>query len=171
MTKYLEIGKIVNTHGVKGILKVLPLTDSPERFRALELVYAGIDDESLLSYTVESVSLKNNFVLVKLKEINTVEQAELLKNSFLKVDRANAVKLPEDSFFICDIIGMEVIDLDSREIYGILADVLKTGSNDVFLVKKEGMKDLLVPALKSVIRSVDFEKKRIEVTLPEGLLD
>lgn len=171
MTEYLEVGKIVNTHGVKGMVKVIPLTDSPERFKTLKDVFINKGTGDPVSHRVEKVILRNTFVLVKFSGIDTRDEAEGLKNSFMEVDRANAIKLPRDSFFICDILGMDVLDLKSREKYGVLTHVLKTGGNDVFQVKREGQRDLLIPALKKVINKVDFEKRQIEVTLPEGLLD
>jgi len=169
MVEHLEVGKIVNTHGVKGEVKVIPLTDNPERFKQLEWVY--IDKNPVLErYNIGGIKFHKGFVIVKLKEINYMNEAETLKGLYMKVDRENAVKLPEDSFFICDLIGCEVFEEKGSRL-GILKDVLRTGSNDVFAVSEEGKKEILIPALKSVVKSVSIEDKKMVVALPEGLLD
>ena len=169
LEQYLDIGKIVNTHGVKGELKVVPLTDDPERYLKLKWVY--VDKKSgLEKYMVESVKFFKSFVILKLKEIEDMTQAEALRELFIKIDRKDAVKLPKNAFFISDILGCLVFDIEGKEL-GKLVDVLQTGSNDVYVVKRESAPDLLVPALKSVVREVDVENRRIVVELPEGLVE
>jgi len=167
MIKHLQIGKIVNTHGVRGDVKVIPLTDDPKRFDDLEWVF--IEKNSVLKkHYVKDVKYTKGFVLLKLSDIDTVEAAEQLRDCFVLVDRENAVKLPEDTYFICDIIGSAVYDENGDKL-GELTDVLKTGSNDVYVVKRDSGKELLLPALKSVVTSVSIENKRIDVIVPRGL--
>lgn len=167
MIKHLQIGKIVNTHGVRGDVKVIPLTDDPKRFDDLEWVF--IEKNSVLEkHYVKDVKYTKGFVLLKLSDIDTVEAAEQLRDCFVLVDRENAVKLPEDTYFICDIIGSAVYDENGDKL-GELTDVLKTGSNDVYVVKRDSGKELLLPALKSVVTSVSIENKRIDVIVPRGL--
>lgn len=169
MQQYLEIGKITAPHGVKGAVKIIPLTDNPERYLDLDWVY--IDDGTQLNkYHISDVKFFKNTVIIKFKEINNRNEAELMKNLYLKIDRRNAVKLPEDSYFICDIIECEVFDIKGVKI-GVVSDVLETGSNDVYVVKRERGKDVLIPALKSVIKDVSINDKKITVELPEGLID
>lgn len=198
MFEYLVIGKIVNTHGIKGEVKVMPLTDYPERFEELEWVY--LDTGSNKSFTnskqknvntnenknsnsvasdtsnnfkkieIQSVKYFKNTVILKIKGIDTIESAEALKNFELKVDRNHAVKLPKDSFFICDLIGCEVFEETGNKL-GKLNDVLKTGSNDVYIVKPTQGKEILIPALKTVVKDINVIDKKIIVKLPEGLLD
>ncbi|MDP4094445.1 MAG: ribosome maturation factor RimM [Bacillota bacterium] len=168
MEEYLEIGKIINVHGVKGELKVLPLTDDPSRYD--ELKWAYIEKEGQLKrYDFQGVKYFKGFVFLKLKGIDAVEDAELLKNLFIKVDRKNAVKLPENSYFICDLIGCEVLDENDNKL-GILNNIISTGSNDVYIVKDENDREILIPALKSVVREISVDNKIIRVTLPEGLI-
>lgn len=171
MIDYLEIGEIVNSHGIKGELKVLPLTDDPERYNCLTWVY--VDRNGLLErYDIESVRIAKSTVLLKLKGIDNPDAAVKLKGLYLKVDRENAVKLPEGTYFICDLVGCEVTDINIGRL-GILTDVLKTGSNDVYVVKNtsDSAREILIPALKEVVKEISIIDKKIRVSLPKGLLD
>jgi 16S rRNA processing protein RimM len=169
LCEYLEIGKIINTHGLKGEVKVLPLTDSVDRYYDLKWVY--IDKLGKFEkYNITGVKISRGFVLVKFREIDSIEKAEKLKDLYLKVDRENAIKLPEDSFFICDLLGCQVFDEQNNSL-GKIKDVLETGSNDVYVVEGEKYGEILIPALKSVVREVSLENGWIKVVLPEGLLD
>jgi 16S rRNA processing protein RimM len=171
LIEYLEIGEIVNTHGVKGELKVIPLTDNPERYNYLTWVY--IDKNGLLErFDIESARIAKGNVLLKLKGIDNSDAAVKLKGLYLKVNRENAVKLPEGSYFICDLVGCEVIDIVAGKL-GILADVLKTGSNDVYVVSNEtnSGKEILIPALKEIVIDISTVDKKITISLPKGLLD
>ena len=169
MTQHLDIGKIANTHGIKGELKIIPLTDDPSRFEDIDWLYIEINN-SLQKYNIESVKYLKSLIVLKFKEINDMSEAEKLKGCFLKIDRKYAIKLPEDTYFICDLIGCTVIDENDFEL-GILKDIIKTGSNDVYIIKTKGKKDLLIPVLKSVVKEISIENKKIIVKLPEGLLD
>jgi 16S rRNA processing protein RimM len=172
---YLQIGRIVNTHGLKGELRVVPLTDDPDRFSGMTEV--NVESKgSIKSYGIESVKFHKSFVILKLKGIDDINDAEALKESYLIVDRKDAVKLPENSFFICDIIGLKVYD-EKGDFLGNVAEVLSTGSNDVYVVREnktvpgEKRKDILIPALKTVVREVSLENGTMKVTIPKGLLD
>jgi len=167
MLEYLSIGQIVNTHGVRGEVKVYPLTDDASRFDKLKEVYIEFKDE-MKKYQIESAKHMKNTVVLKLKGVDTMNDAEKLRQLYLKVGRWDAVRLPKDTFFICDIIDSEVYDIHG-ELLGKLQDVLHTGSNDVYVVKTEG-KDLLIPALKTVVKEINLQAKKIVVELPEGLV-
>ncbi len=168
MIQYLQVGKIVNTHGVKGEVKVIPLTDNPQRFDELKKVLVGNENDKK-TLNIESVKYLKNAVIVKFKESSKMEEAEKLKELYIYVDRDNAVKLPEDTFFICDLIGIEVFETDGSCL-GVIEDIIATGSNDVYIVKSDD-KEILIPALKSVVKEVSITDKKMVVTLPEGLLD
>jgi 16S rRNA processing protein RimM len=167
MLEYLSIGQIINIHGFRGEVKVYPLTDDMSRFRKLKEVYIE-ENNQLKKYEVEGVKFLSNTVVLKLKGIDTEEAANKLRNFYMKVDRKAAVRLPKDSYFICDLIDLEVYDKDGLHL-GVLKDVIQTGSNDVYVVKTAG-KDILIPALKEVVKSIDLEGRRITVELPEGLI-
>lgn len=167
---YLAVGKVVNTHGVRGELKVMPMTSDNSRFDYLLYVTAQFEGKPK-EFRVTSARLHKNFVLMRLQGIETMDDAEKLKGQELLVQRKNARPLEEDEFFICDILGLEVYE--ESQLLGTLIDVLETGSNDVYVIQNpdKGKKDLLLPALKSVILSVDIEGKRMQVKIPEGLVD
>jgi len=174
---YLQIGKIVNTHGVRGEIKVIPLTDNPDRYNGMKKVYVE-KNGSLELFDIESVKFSRGFVILKLKGIGNMDAAESLVDAFLVVDRKDAVKLPKDSYFICDIIGLDVYD-ENDAFLGKVAEVLSTGSNDVYVVRNEKTgdphgkkrKDILIPALKSVVVDISIEKGTMKVVIPEGLID
>lgn len=169
MLEYLIVGQLTSPHGVKGELRVSALTDDPQRFKKLKYVY--IDKKgNLEKYNITGVKFLNHFVILKFEGVDTYEAAVELKSLYLKIDRANAVKLPKDSFFITDILGMLVYD-ENNVLLGKLVDIIHTGSNDVYIVKNDEGKEILIPALKSVVKEVSLEDRKISVVLPEGLLD
>ncbi|HHV28686.1 ribosome maturation factor RimM [Acetivibrio mesophilus] len=171
MVQYLQIGKIVNTHGVKGEVRVIPLTDDPLRFNKLKCVYISKEmSDEMQKFDIVSVKHQKNFVIIKFNGIDDMNAAERLKEHFVIIDRKDAVKLPKDTFFICDLINMNVFDHEGNNL-GVLTDVLSTGSNDVYVVKNENKKEILIPALKSVVKEVCFENNKMVVELPQGLID
>ncbi len=167
MLKYLSIGQIISTHGYSGEMKVYPLTDDIRRFKKLKEVYVE-ECSGLVKYRVENIKLLSSIVVIKLEGINTEKEANSLKNLYVKIDRESAVKLPKDSYFICDLIDLEVFN-ENGMLLGTIKDVLQTGSNDVYVVHTGG-KDILIPALKDVVRIIDLENKNMMVKLPEGLI-
>ena len=163
---YLRIGKIINTRGIKGEFKVLPLTDDISRFD--DLKYVLIDDDMLMKADVEYVGYYKGLVFLKLKGIDDINDAEKYKGMYLLVARKDAIKLPEGRYFICDIIGLEVYDI-KLGFLGTITDVITTGSNDVYDVKNKD-KQILVPALKTVVKKINIEQGKVVVELPEGLI-
>ena len=168
MNDYLAVGKVINTHGVRGEIKVMPMTSDNSRFDYLLFVTVNWEGQPK-EFRVLGARYHKNFVLLKLNGIDTMTDAEKLKGQELLVQRRNARKLEEDEYFICDIIGLKVYEND--QFLGVVADVLETGSNDVYVIRNEGQEDLLLPALKSVVEEVDLEEKRMQVKVPEGLID
>ncbi|HYF83119.1 MAG TPA: ribosome maturation factor RimM [Clostridia bacterium] len=167
MLQYLSIGQIVNVHGFKGEVKVYPLTNDMNRFKKLKEVYVEENNE-LVKYEIEALKFLSTTIAMKLKGIDTEEAANKLRNFYIKVDRKSAVKLPKDSYFICDLIDLEVYD-EKGLLLGTIKDVLQTGSNDVYVVRTGG-DDILIPALKDVVKEIDIKNKKIVVELPEGLI-
>lgn len=155
MKEELAIGQIINTHGVKGELKVHPLTDDLKRFKKLK--YVLVDG---LEKKVIWVKLQNDKVILKLEGIESIEEAESLKSKYLKVRREDAVKLPEGRYFVVDIVGCKVVDSNGKHI-GEVKEVIFTGSNDVYWVK--GEKEVLVPVIESVVKDIDIGNSVITI--------
>lgn len=168
MEKYLEIGQIVNTFGIKGQVKVNPFTDDIRRFDELKEMYVEKKHELKL-FQIEKVNYSKNMVILKLKGIETPEQAETLRNSYLKIDRKNAKKLPEGTYYIADLIGLDVYT-DENKLLGKLDYIYNTGSSDIYVVKDEQGKETLLPAIKEVLKQVDLDSKKIIVHIIEGLI-
>lgn len=164
-----RIGKILNAHGVRGELKVEPLTDNPERYKILEQVYLEDRKKNYTLYDVEFVRFHKGNVLVKLAGIDDMDAAKLVKNQHLAINKSDRMPLEEGAYYIDDLIGLQVFE-DDRPI-GVLKDVLQPGANDVYVLDSSIYPDLYIPALKSVILSVDLENKRMDVKLPKGLVD
>lgn len=167
MQNLLEIGQIVNSYGIKGTLKVVPFTYDATRYDNLKTIYIEKNKE-LEEMEIEEVKYHKNLVLLKLKGINDINQALKYKNCYIKIDRKEAIKLPEDSYFIVDLIDMEVFT-DNKIYLGKIIDVFPTGSNDVYVVKDELGKQILLPAIGDVIKEVDVQNKKMIVHVIEGL--
>ena len=168
MNEMFTVGRIVNTHGVKGEIKVIPTTEDPKRFKKLKSIFVE-GRKGMITYEIEGVRYHKDFVLLKLKGINDMDAAELLKGSTLKIDRKDSLPLKKDEYYISDLFGLEVYTEEERYL-GTLVDIIETGSNDVYVVNKEDReKDLLLPAIKQVIKGVDIENKKMTVHLLEGL--
>lgn len=169
MEKYLEIGQIVNTFGIKGQVKIVPFTDDITRFDELKEIYVEKKNELKL-FQIEQVNYKKNMVILKLKGIETVEEAEKLRNCYLKIDRKDAKELPKDTYFIVDLLGLDVYT-DEGKLLGKVDDIYNAGSSDIYVVKDELGKQILLPAIKDVLKEVDLENQKIIVHLIKGLVD
>ena len=168
MEKYLEVGQIVNTFGIKGQVKVKPFTDDIKRFDKLKEVYVDKKNELRL-FQIEKVNYSKNMVILKFKGIETPEEAEKLRNSYLKIDRKDAEKLPEGTYYIADLIGLDVYT-DENKLLGKVDYIYNAGSSDIYIVKDEQGKEILLPAIKDVLKQVDLENEKIIVHIIEGLI-
>ncbi len=166
--KNLEIGQIVNTFGIKGFVKVNPWVNDITRFDDLKKVYIKIRKEQK-EFEIEEVKYHKNQVLLKLKGIDTVEMANTYRNAILEIDRKDAIPLKKGQYFIADLLESEVYS-DEGEKLGILDDIYNTGSNDIYVVKNELGKSILLPGIPDVIKEVDIENKKIIVHLLKGLV-
>jgi 16S rRNA processing protein RimM len=153
MEKFLAVGQIINTHGLKGELKIYPLTDDIRRFRKLEKVFIDGAEKKVVW-----CKLQTDRVILKLEGIDSIEQAQKYKEKYIEIAREDAVPLEEGTYFVADLIGCTVYDTEGNNL-GVVYDVLKTGSNDVYWIK-EG-KELLIPALKDIVTEVDVEHSKI----------
>ena len=160
--KKVVIGKISAPHGVRGEVRIVPLTDFPERFENLKTVF--LEDDSKME--LESVKFSNKFIIAKFKNINSRNDIEIFNGKSLMLNRSDIPSLPEGEYYNFDIIGLEVID-DKGSKLGKITEVLKTGSNDVYVV--EGKKQILVPALKKVVKEINLTDGFMKVELLEEL--
>lgn len=163
----LRIGVISSTHGIRGEVKVFPTTDYPEQFEELASVFLDTGKE-LLELELQKVRYFKNMVIVKFRGYDNINDIEPYKGKDLLITREQAVPLEEGEFFIADILGSRVVTEEGREL-GILDDVLETGANDVFVVKKPDGKELLLPYIEECILAVDVDGKLITVHMMEGL--
>lgn len=168
MKERLEVGQIVNTFGIKGFVKIYPYVDDMQRFDDLKKVYI-ISKKQESKLEIEEVKYQKNMVLIKFKGIETVEQAEKLRNAYVEIDRSDAIFLEEGQYFIADLLGLDVF-LDTGEKLGILEDIFNTGSNDIYVVKNKLGKQFLLPYIDDVIKDIDLESGKIIVHLIEGLI-
>lgn len=168
MDNYLRVGVITTTHGIKGEVKVFPTTDDVNRFKDLKQVTLDTGKE-LLELEIEGVKFFKQFVILKFKGINDINEIEKYRGKDLLISREHAVKLEKDEFFIFDLIDSEVFTDEGNKL-GILVEILTTAANDVYVVKTEENKEILLPSIKECILDVDVENKKIIVHIMNGLM-
>lgn len=169
MEDLLQVGIITSTHGVRGEVKVYPTTDDPRRFRRLKEVVLDTGKEKM-NLEIEGVKFFKQFVILKFKGLDNINDIEKYRQKSLYVTRKNAVRLQRDEYFIADLIGLKVQDEDGKEL-GTVKDVIETGANDVYEVEMADGKSLLLPAIKQCILNVNVENGTMQVHVLEGLLD
>ena len=165
---FIIIGKVVSTQGNKGEVKIIPLTDSIDRFDKLTDVFIREGNIKKL-LKINNLRIKKNALILKFEDIDNIEKAQMIVESFLEVKRSNAVKLPKDTYFIFDIIGLEVYT-NENELLGKVDNIFSTGSNDVYVIKNKKKKEILIPAIREIIKNIDVKKKRITINMVDGLI-
>lgn len=163
----LEVGKIVNTHGLRGEVKIVTWTDYPEVFEDLEYVYATIRKETV-RLTLKGIKYQKNNIIAKFSEINSIDEAQNFKNAVLTTDREQLGELPDGVYYIADLIGCEVFE-ENGNFLGKISDVFNTGASDIYAVSAPEKKDLLIPVTQDTVISVDITSKKVIVNLIEGL--
>lgn len=169
MENMLRVGVITSPHGVRGEVKVFPTTDDMNRFKKLKTVILDTGKEQK-TLTIEQVKFFKNMAILKFKGFDNINDVEMWRQKDLLITRDQAVKLNPDENFIVDLIGLQVVT-DEGETLGVMQDVLQTGANDVYVVKMESGKEVLLPAIKDCILQVDLEKGEMLVHVLDGLLD
>ncbi|MTI69977.1 MAG: 16S rRNA processing protein RimM [Firmicutes bacterium] len=167
MVEKIKIGKIINTHGIKGEIKVLPLTDDLDRFNELENFYIQGEKEK---FKTEKVRYNNkNNVLIKINGYDNINEVLKYKGKYILVDRKDVVDLPENSFFLFEIKGLKVYDTDNKKI-GVIKDILTSSANDVYIIK-DNEKEYLIPALKHIIKEVNINEGKMIIDPLEGMIE
>lgn len=161
---YIDFGKITNTHGIRGEVKIYPYTDDVDNILNLKKIY--IEGKG---YKVSSIRFHKNMFITKLVGINTVEEAEAFRNKLVQREIDEAEELEEDTYYIKDLIGLDVY-LEKGELFGKIKDVFPTGANDVYVVQTVNEKEVLIPAIKSVVKDVDLGSNKMIIELMEGLV-
>ena len=167
----LKVGKIVNTHSLKGEVKVISSTDfEEERFKKGSKLLITRGNQLIREVVVESYRNHKNFLLVKFEEIDSVEEAEKLKNLQIKIDSTEVGELEENEFYFHEIIGCEVFD-ENEKLLGEIIEILTPGANDVWVIKCQNGKEILIPYIEDVVKKIDIENKKIDIEVMEGLID
>ena len=167
MEQYLKVGVISSTHGIRGEVKVFPTTDSPERFETIKNVILETGKQQI-PLEIAGIKYFKQFVIVKFKGIDNINDIEKYRGMELYVSREDAVELEDDEFYIADLIGMKVVTEDGD--LGVLKDIMETGANDVYIIDTEKYGELLLPAIHDCILDVDVENNVMIVHLLEGLV-
>lgn len=166
--EFTIIGKITNTHGIKGEVRVYPLTDNIERFSDLDKVYIG---EAKRQASVKTVKYHKGLAILGFEEFDNINQVLDFKDQYLYIDDEDRIVLPEDRYFIFDLIGCEVFDMGNKSI-GHIVDVILNMGNDVYVIKNhKGDKEYLIPAVKEFIKTIDIDKKKIVIDPIEGMIE
>ncbi len=169
MEDMLQVGVITQTHGVRGEVKVYPTTDDAKRFKRLKEVILDTGKEHI-TLEIEGVKFFKQFVILKFKGFDNINDIEKYRQKSLYVTRKNAVRLSRDEYFVADLIGMQVQNEDGENI-GVLKDVMETGANDVYVITMNDGRELLLPAIKQCVLKVDVEAGYMQIHILDGLLD
>jgi 16S rRNA processing protein RimM len=169
MVEFLRVGTIASTHGIRGEVKVFPTTDDVKRFKKLKHCFLDTGKERI-PLEVESVKFFKQFAILKFKDYDNINDVEKYKGKDLLVDRANAVKLQKDEYFIADLIGLKVVTDEGND-FGTLKDVLQTGANDVYVIDGTDGKEYLFPVIRECVLDISLEKGIVTVHIMPGLLD
>ncbi|MCM6932412.1 ribosome maturation factor RimM [Enterococcus italicus] len=171
MTEYLNVGKIVNTHGIRGEVRVISQTDfALERYQPGKMLMLFRENQAPLTLTIDTYRRHKNFDLLSFEGYPSINQVESFRDGILKVAKEDRVELAENEFYYYEIIGAEVVTEEGKVI-GKVKEILSPGANDVWVVQRKGKKDALLPYIDSVIKEVDVTAQKIIVEIPEGLLD
>lgn len=166
--RFLKIGQIVNVHGIKGEVKVYPYTDDIVNLSKKKYVYLDESIESKIS--INLCRIQKNMLLVKFEKIDTVEEAEKLRNKYIYVLKEELDSLEEDNYYVDDLISMQVVDIKNNKAIGTITYVFNTGANDIYEVLLEDGKKAYLPAIKQVVKKVDIDEKKMYVELMKGLI-
>lgn len=165
----VTIGKIAGTHGYKGLLKVIPITDFPERFHQLKRVLVD-NGKKITELDIISCSPYKQYYIFKFDGITSMEAAQTYSGSWMKIPENEVYPLPEGVYYHFQLLGLDVFDIEQGRL-GKITDILETGANDVYVVESEEPGEILLPAIKEVILNIDLEAKTMQVKLMPGLID
>ena len=164
------IGKIINTHGIKGEVKVKQITDFMERFNVGSVIYLIDTNEQIIPLEITSVRTQKDYLLIRFTGYDSINEVESFKGLMLKIKNEQLTPLNEHEFYFHEIIGCTVSDMSGTKI-GVVDSILTPGANDVWVVKNDQHKEFLIPYIQDVVKEIDVEKKQITIEPMEGLLE
>lgn len=164
--EYILVGKIINTHGVKGEVKLYPYTENIKRFSDLKTIYIGEEKSSI---KIQGVRYHKNMALIKLEGLDNMNDVIFLKGEKVYIDELDRIKLPKDKYFIYELIDCKVFDMEGNSL-GYVKDVLQNSSNDVYIIK-DNEKEYLIPAVKEFIKEINISEKKIVIDVIEGMIE
>lgn len=162
------VGIVLKPQGIKGELRIKSVSPNPERFKTLKKIF--IKKETIQTYSIQSVRISERFVFLKLAEINSRDEAEYFRGCEILIEESDLLELNDHEYFFHDLIGCGVYSEDGLYL-GELILISQGGSNDIYTIKNESGKEILIPAISEVIKQVDLDKKEIKIHLLEGLID
>lgn len=165
--KKYRVGTIINTHGLRGDMKVYSHSDYPERFSEIKYIFFDNSDEKIY---IERVKYHKSVPIIKLKGIDSIENAEKYKGSTIFVDNNNTKKLADDEYMVSDLIGITA-KLDNDEVLGVVENVLPYSANDIYLIKSEDGKEFLIPAIKEFVPVIDIKEKIMIIKPIKGMIN
>lgn len=166
--QYLEVGKIVNTHGIKGEMKLQLWCDDIDFLKQFKVLY--LDSRGEQGRKLRSVRPQNGNALICLEGVHSIEAASLLKNQVLYINRSDA-QIPEQSHYIQDLIGCKVTDIDTNAHYGKVVDVINLGASDIYVVKNNKNQEIMIPAIPEIVLKIDMEAEDIKIKKMKGLFE
>ncbi len=171
LTQEFRVGVIAKPHGVHGEVNVFPTTDDPERFRELEEVILDSPREGRRKLRITNVKFVSKFVVLKFQGVDTVEAVERWRSCPLYVDREHAIPLEEGEYYVADVIGLTVKDIDFGRELGTVRDVIETGANDVYEIRTTDQREVMIPAIKDCVKRISIEEGIMEIHVMKGLFD
>jgi 16S rRNA processing protein RimM len=170
LPKYIIIGRILKPHGVRGALKVDPLTDDPKRFDLLQTVYLGPEDEPVESFKIERVQYLKKQVVLSLQNINTFEDADQWRKKYVQIAVEDALTSAEDAHYYFELVGLAVYT-DKNEFVGRVHDIVSYPANDIFVVHDNDDREILIPDVPAFIRDINIKEGKLTITPIDGLLN
>lgn len=165
---YFQIGQVINTHGIAGQIKVMPFTDDIKKLSNVKEIY--LDEKLTLKYIVKAISIYKNMLIMTLDGIDTIDKANKLKNEYIYIKKDETEVLDNNTYYVCDLIGCDVISALDNKVIGKIVDVFNTGANDIYEVKNEKNASIYLPAICDVIKQVDIKNKKVFIKIMEGLV-
>ncbi len=165
---YVYIGRVANTHGVRGGLKIFPTTDEPMRFKMLDEVILEDLKGNDKSYKILDVKFSGKLVILQLEGVTDMNQAQMMKQQIVKIPKEWALPLEENEYYVQDLVGLEVYENDVK--IGVMKDVMFTGANDVYVIELDDGRELLLPYIEECVLGIDLEANRMDVHIMKGLL-